>query len=521
MDERTLSLGWIIETSFSEGLCRARAGAKAFSDAKVNRHFSAAAPAAPGAAPAALGQPHPPAPLPAAAAPAPLPLCTNAGRVNSTGLPCANRVSSAHERLCGACNPWGAAAAPPPAPSAPPPPPPPAPSAPPPPPPAASPWGAPPGVAAPPPPLHAGGALPHRVAAAAAAAAAAAPAPARLRPLRLPANLLPAFLAVSAANTALPGGGVETCGVLLGRFSLGAGGSEEGAVTHLLLPSQAGDGSNCEIDAAGNIQLVQATTGGLAAEGVPAGLRMLGWIHTHPSQSAFLSAPDQHTHFGYQATLSEAVAVVVAPHDPATGGVVCRVLRITDEATREGVLAAPQPLHWRPAGTPPALPFAAARARFVDGMAVLRGCSRAGFHPHEAQDSITIYEDCEHARVEPAAALADVAVVDLRGAGAARAAEESARRATERARAAAAAAAAAAPSGWAPPPLSPSGWAPPPPQQQLLPPPAAAWPCPGCTLDNAVALARCEACGGPRPAWAAPPPPPGPAPGLRPYNPWG
>jgi hypothetical protein len=42
------------------------------------------------------------------------------------------------------------------------------------------------------------------------------------------------------------------------------GGSEEGAVTHLLLPSQAGDGSNCEIDAAGNIQLVQAICGEMA-----------------------------------------------------------------------------------------------------------------------------------------------------------------------------------------------------------------------------------------------------------------
>ncbi len=27
----------------------------------------------------------------------------------------------------------------------------------------------------------------------------------------------------------------------------------------------------------------------------------LGWIHTHPSQSCFLSSVDVHTHCGYQA----------------------------------------------------------------------------------------------------------------------------------------------------------------------------------------------------------------------------
>ena len=39
----------------------------------------------------------------------------------------------------------------------------------------------------------------------------------------------------------------------------------------------------------------------------------LGWIHTHPSQSAFLSSVDLHTHFGYQSMMPEAIAIVYAP----------------------------------------------------------------------------------------------------------------------------------------------------------------------------------------------------------------
>ncbi|KAF0296259.1 STAM-binding protein [Amphibalanus amphitrite] len=43
------------------------------------------------------------------------------------------------------------------------------------------------------------------------------------------------------------------------------------------------------------------------------GLSVLGWIHTHPSQTAFLSSVDLHTQFSYQQLLPEAVAVVCAP----------------------------------------------------------------------------------------------------------------------------------------------------------------------------------------------------------------
>ncbi|ONK72870.1 uncharacterized protein A4U43_C04F24260, partial [Asparagus officinalis] len=41
----------------------------------------------------------------------------------------------------------------------------------------------------------------------------------------------------------------------------------------------------------------------------------LGWIHTHPTQSCFMSSIDVHTHYSYQIMLPEAIAIVMAPRD--------------------------------------------------------------------------------------------------------------------------------------------------------------------------------------------------------------
>jgi len=45
----------------------------------------------------------------------------------------------------------------------------------------------------------------------------------------------------------------------------------------------------------------------------------LGWIHTHPTQTAFLSSVDLHTQCGYQMMMPEAIAVVCAPKYNETG----------------------------------------------------------------------------------------------------------------------------------------------------------------------------------------------------------
>jgi len=39
----------------------------------------------------------------------------------------------------------------------------------------------------------------------------------------------------------------------------------------------------------------------------------LGWIHTHPQFSLFLSSVDLHNQLGYQLQLKEAIAIVYSP----------------------------------------------------------------------------------------------------------------------------------------------------------------------------------------------------------------
>ena len=43
------------------------------------------------------------------------------------------------------------------------------------------------------------------------------------------------------------------------------------------------------------------------------GLMVIGWIHTHPTQTCFMSSRDLHTHCAYQIMMPEAIAIVCAP----------------------------------------------------------------------------------------------------------------------------------------------------------------------------------------------------------------
>jgi len=71
---------------------------------------------------------------------------------------------------------------------------------------------------------------------------------------------------------------------------------------------------------------------------------VLGWIHTHPTQTCFMSSRDLHTHCGYQVMMPESIAVVCAPSKGEWG-----IFRLTD---------------------PP-------------GMRVILNCAQSGlFHPH-------------------------------------------------------------------------------------------------------------------------------------------
>ncbi|KAK2958745.1 putative STAM-binding protein [Blattamonas nauphoetae] len=90
-------------------------------------------------------------------------------------------------------------------------------------------------------------------------------------------------------------------------------------------------------------------------------LIMIGWIHTHPTQKAFLSSIDLHTHLPYQMMMPESIAIVVA--------------------IREASVAV----------------FTLSSV----GEAVLRKCPLSGFHRHEGEQlpSRPFYGIATHATV--------------------------------------------------------------------------------------------------------------------------
>ncbi|XVE58792.1 hypothetical protein DITRI_Ditri04bG0197500 [Diplodiscus trichospermus] len=101
----------------------------------------------------------------------------------------------------------------------------------------------------------------------------------------------------------------------------------------------------------------------------------LGWIHTHPTQSCFMSSIDLHTHYSYQIMLPEAVAIVMAPRD---GSRKHGIFRLT---------------------TP-------------GGMSVIRQCQHRGFHPHDRPpDGGPIYDSCTDVYMNP---NMNFDVIDLR-----------------------------------------------------------------------------------------------------------
>ena len=87
-------------------------------------------------------------------------------------------------------------------------------------------------------------------------------------------------------------------------------------------------------------------------------------MHTHPSQTCFLSSVDLHTHCGYQSILDEAVAIVLSPRFLPTQG----VFRLCHPS-------------------PP-------------GLKEVQDCRKTGFHPdhqRNGQDAGNgVYEECEH-----------------------------------------------------------------------------------------------------------------------------
>ncbi|CAO1423725.1 unnamed protein product [Diamesa tonsa] len=122
-----------------------------------------------------------------------------------------------------------------------------------------------------------------------------------LRTVKVPENTMIKFLELAKSNTAR---NVETCGILAGQLK-----QNQLIITHVILPKQSGTSDSCNTMNEEEIFDIQDQMN----------LITLGWIHTHPSQTAFLSSVDLHTQAAYQIMMPEALAIVCSPKYNTTG----------------------------------------------------------------------------------------------------------------------------------------------------------------------------------------------------------
>ncbi|KAM4677138.1 LOW QUALITY PROTEIN: STAM-binding protein [Discoglossus pictus] len=133
-----------------------------------------------------------------------------------------------------------------------------------------------------------------------------------LRHVSIPRDVCCKFLQLAETNTQR---GVETCGILCGKLM-----QNEFTITHVIVPKQSGGPDYCNTENEEDLFLIQDQHG----------LITLGWIHTHPTQTAFLSSVDLHTHCSYQMMLPESIAIVCSPKFQETG-----FFKLTDHGMEE------------------------------------------------------------------------------------------------------------------------------------------------------------------------------------------
>ena len=148
-----------------------------------------------------------------------------------------------------------------------------------------------------------------------------------LRTIFLPPTLRTTFLRLAYKNTQA---NLETCAFLAGTLI-----SNALFVSKLIVPAQTSTSDTCEMTNESQLfDLVDAE----------ADLMILGWIHTHPTQTCFMSSRDLHTHAGYQMMLAESIAIVCAPSkgDTMHGGD-WGIYRLTDPPGKKTILACQKP----------------------------------------------------------------------------------------------------------------------------------------------------------------------------------
>ncbi|KAH8687316.1 endosome-associated ubiquitin isopeptidase-like protein [Tricladium varicosporioides] len=137
-----------------------------------------------------------------------------------------------------------------------------------------------------------------------------------LRTVFLPPTLRERFLQYAAPNTRK---NLETCGMLCGTLI-----SNALFISKVVIPEQESTSDTCEtINESAFFDYCASED-----------LMVLGWIHTHPSQTCFMSSRDLHTHAGYQIMMPESIAIVCAPSKTPSWG----VFRMTDPPGMQAVL---------------------------------------------------------------------------------------------------------------------------------------------------------------------------------------
>lgn len=173
-----------------------------------------------------------------------------------------------------------------------------------------------------------------------------------LRKIHIPGDLVSHFLHLASENTRK---NLETCGILTGRLQ-----NHMFCITHLLIPKQTATSDSCTTLNEEELFEFQDSHD----------LITLGWIHTHPSQTSFMSSVDLHTHCSYQLIMPEAIAIVCSPKFGETG-----VFSLTQEY----------------------------------GLQFILNCRKQGFHPHPKEPPL--YQESSHIQWDK---VARVNVVDLR-----------------------------------------------------------------------------------------------------------
>ncbi|CAI9754568.1 unnamed protein product [Fraxinus pennsylvanica] len=176
--------------------------------------------------------------------------------------------------------------------------------------------------------------------------------------LHISTELMDCFMKLAKSNTDKD---LETCGVLAGSLR-----NRTFSITALIIPKQESTSNSCQTTNEEEIFEVQDKQS----------LFPLGWIHTHPTQSCFMSSIDVHTHYSYQVMLPESIAIVMAPRDTSKKHGIFRL-------------------------TP-------------GGMTVVRLCPQRGFHPHEPpSDGTPIYNHCTDVYMNPSLKFLLDTVLDI------------------------------------------------------------------------------------------------------------